>query len=251
MTLWRLEVLRLIRTRRIVALLAVYLLFGLLGPLTARYLSEILDLAGGDLEGATIVLPDPVPADGMAQYVSNASQIGTLVVVVIAAGSLAFDAVPEMGVFLRTRVPTVAAILAPRLVVVTAATVAAFILGSVAAWYETWALIGALPAGSVLAGIGYGTVFLVFVVALVAAVASWAKGVLGTVLASAVILLAMPILGVADAVGRWVPTQLAGALGQLPGGAAASDYLPATIVALLATAGLIWLAIAGAQRREL
>jgi ABC-2 type transport system permease protein len=134
MTLWKLEVLRLVRTRRVVALLGVYVLFGLFGPLAARYLSEILDLAGGDLEGATIVLPDPVPADGMIQYVSNASQIGTLVAVVVAAGSLAFDAIPEMGIFLRTRVPRVVTILTPRLVVVAVATVAAFTLGSLMAW---------------------------------------------------------------------------------------------------------------------
>lgn len=251
MTLWRLEVLRLVRTRRIVALLGVYILFGLIGPLTARYLSEILDLAGGELEGATIVLPDPVPADGMAQYVSNASQIGTLVAVVVAAGSLAFDAIPEMGVFLRTRVRSVAAILTPRFVVVTLAAAASFVLGSLTAWYETWALIGPLPAGPVIAGIGFGILFLVFVVALVAAVAGWARSVLATVLASVVVLLVMPILGVADGVARWLPTNLAGALAELPGDAVASDYIPATIVTLLATAGLIWLAIAGAQRREL
>lgn len=251
MTLWKLEVLRLVRTRRIVVLLAVYLLFGLLGPLTARYISQILDLAGGDLEGATIVLPDPIPVDGMIQYVSNASQIGTLVVVVIAAGSLAFDAIPEMGVFLRTRVPSVAAILAPRLVVAAVATVVAFVLGSLTAWYETWALIGGLPAGPVIAGIGFGALFLLFVIALVAAVAGWAKSVLSTVLICVVILLVMPILGVADAVARWVPTHLASALAELPADAAPSDYLPATVVTVAATVALLWLAVAGAQRREL
>jgi ABC-2 type transport system permease protein len=251
MTLWKLEILRLVRTRRIVALAGVYVFFGLLGPLTARYLAEIFDIAGGELEGATIVLPDPTPVDGMIQYVSNAAQIGTLVAVVIAAGALAFDAIPEMGVFLRTRVSDVAAILTPRLTVVTVATVAAFVLGALAAWYETWALIGPLPAGPVLAGIGFGILFIVFVMALVAAAAGWAKDVLGTVMISLAVLLVMPILSIADAVARWLPTHLSGALAELPSGAPASDYVPATIVALAATVGLFWLAVTGAQRREL
>lgn len=251
MTLWKLEVLRLVRTRRIVALLGVYVFFGLLGPLSARYLSEILDLAGSDLEGATIVLPDPVPADGMAQFVSNASQIGTLVVVVVAAGSLAFDAIPEMGVFLRTRVPRIAAILAPRLVVVAVATVTAFVCAALTAWYETWALIGPLPAGPILIGTGFGILFLLFVIALVAAVAGWARSVLSTVLICVVILLVMPVLGVVDAVGRWMPTRLSGALAELPAGAAAGDYLPATAVTIAAMVGLLYLAVAGAKRREL
>lgn len=251
MTLWKLELLRLVRTRRIVALLGVYVFFGLLGPLTARYLAEILDFAGGELEGATIVFPDPVPVDGMIQYVSNVAQIGTLVAVVIAAGSLAFDAIPEMGVFLRTRVRSVASILTPRLVVTTVATVTAFVLGALTAWYETWALIGPLSAGPVLAGIGFGILFLVFVMALVAAVAGWAKNVLGTVMIAVVILLVMPILSIAEALARWLPSHLSGALAELPGGAAAGDYLPATIVTIAATAALVWLAIAGAKRREL
>ena len=79
----------------------------------------------------------------------------------------------------------------------------------------------------------------------------WAKNVLGTVMACVVILLVMPVIGVADAVARWVPTYLAGALAQLPAGAAVSDYLPAAVVSLVATVGLLWLAVAGAGRREL
>jgi ABC-2 type transport system permease protein len=243
---------RLARTKRWIALLGVYLFFGLLGPLTARYLGEILDLAGGDLEGATIVLPPPVPADGMAQYVSNALQIGTLVAVVVAAGALAFDAVPEMGVFLRTRVPDVRTILTPRFVVTVVAVVGSFLLGGLAAWYETWVLIGGLGAAEVVAGMFFGSLFLVFVVALVAAVAGRASSVLGTVMVSIVVLLVMPIFGIADAIGRWLPSHLGGALAAIPAGTTtASDYLPATAVTLVATAALLFLAVRFATTREL
>ena len=252
MSLWRLEWLRLVRTRRWIALVGVYVFFGLLGPVTARYLSEILSFAGGELQGATIEFPPPVPADGMAQYVSNVMQIGTLVTVVVAAGSVAFDALPEMGIFLRTRVPQVLRILIPRMVVTAVAVVVAFVLGSLAAWYETWALIGTLDARAVVAGVAYGSLFLVFVVALVAAVAGRAGSVLGTVMVSILILLVMPVIGIADALGRWLPSHLAGALGALPSGAARpADYLGAASVTMAAIAGLTWLAVALARRREL
>lgn len=252
MSLWRLEWIRLIRTRRWIALVGVFLFFGLLGPLTARYLADIVGLAGGELEGATIEFPPPVPSDGMAQYVSNAMQIGTLVAVVVAAGSLAFDAIPEMGVFLRTRVRNVATILTPRVVVTTGAVAASFVIGALAAWYETWALIGAPDAVAVVAGIGYGALFLVFVVALVAAVAGRASSVIGTVMVSIVILLVMPILGIVDAIGRWLPTHLGGALGAIPAGSAeAGEYLGAAAVTVVATACLLWLAVRLAERREL
>ena len=101
MNLWRLEWLRLARTRRLAALIGVYLFFGLTGPLTARYLEQILGSLG--TEGVRIEFPQPKPADGIVQFMGNVSQIGLLVVVLVAASALAFDARREMAVFLRTR----------------------------------------------------------------------------------------------------------------------------------------------------
>lgn len=250
MTLYRLELLRLFRTRRWLALLGVYVFFGIIGPLSARYLREIIDFAGGT-EGMTIEFPPPLPADGMIQYASNAMQIGTLVALVVAAGALAFDAIPEMGVFLRTRVPDVRRILTPRLVVTTVAVVASFVAGALVAWYETWTLIGPVGVADVVLGTALGALFLCFVVALVAAMTGLTKSVLSTVLASVVVLLAMPILGVVRSLGRWLPTHLSGALGALPAGAPAGDYTHATLVTVALTALLLWVAVITARRREL
>lgn len=78
MSLWRLEWIRLFRTKRWIALVGVYVFFGLVGPITARYIREILESFGGEVQ---VVVPDPVAADGIAGYVSNAAQVGVLVAV--------------------------------------------------------------------------------------------------------------------------------------------------------------------------
>ena len=252
MTLWRLEWLRLIRTRRWIALFGVFVFFGFLGPLTAAYLPEIIGFAGGDLEGAIVEFPPAVPSDGMIQYIANAMQIGTLVAVVVVAGALAFDAIPEMGVFLRTRVSNVRAILLQRIVLSSAFVVTAFVAGALAAWYETLVLLGAVDVGAVLIGIVLGALFLLFVIALVAAAAGRASSVLGTVMSSIVVLLVMPLLGISEAIGRWLPTHLSGALGALTAGdLEPGDYLPATMVTAAAIAVLLWVAIRLAEAREL
>ena len=169
MNLWRLEWLRLTRTRRFIALVAVFLFFGLTGPVTVRYLSSILGRVG--TQGVKIELPPPVPADGIAQFINNASQIGLVVVVLITASALSFDARREMAIFLRTRVDSVAQIVVPALAVSAAAAVASFALGLAGAWYETAVLIGALPVAKMLIGVAYAALFLIFAVCLVAAVA--------------------------------------------------------------------------------
>lgn len=250
MSLWRLEVLRLVRTRRWVALLGVYLFFGLVGPPTAAYLSDILEAVGGELEGAVIQLPEPTAADGLAQFVSNAAQLGTLVTLVVAAGALSLDAITEMGVFLRTRTRDAGRLLVPRLVVTLAAASGAWTLGVVAAWYETWVLIGGVAWQDVLAGALMGVVHLVFVVSLVAAVAQWTRSTLSTVLASAAVLLLLPLVGVVDVVGRRLPSRLAGALPDLAGTGAPGDYLGAVASALVASAALFAVAVRASRHHE-
>jgi ABC-2 type transport system permease protein len=250
MSLMRLEILRLMRTSRWLVLGAVYVAFGLMGPLAARYMKELLDLAGGDMEGVVIEFPEPVPADGIIQYVNNAVQVGTLVTIIVAAGALAFDSIAEMGVFLRTRVGSVWRILAPRLAVSFLAASAAFVLGALAAWYETIVLLGALDTGAVALGVALGVVFLAFVVAVVAVVAQWARTMLATVMTSLVVLISLPIVGIADVVGRWLPTRLGGALADLVGDATFGDYAGPTAVALASLPLLLWLAVVGARRRE-
>jgi ABC-2 type transport system permease protein len=246
--LWRLEWLRLVRTRRLIALLGVFLFFGFLGPLTARYMKQIIENFGGNVQ---IIVPDPVPADGITQYVGNAVQIGMLVSVGIAAAALAIDAKPQMGIFLRTRVRQVRDIVVPRFVVVTLAVVACFVLGSIAALYETVVLLGSLPIGGWALGTLLGSLYLVFAVALVAVVAAKAKSVLLTVVMSVVILLLLPVIGVIPDVEQWLPSHLLGGVDGLVRNGAFGDYVRAAVVTIVLTIGALWLAVRWAEQREL
>ena len=249
MNLWRLEWVRLVRSKRLVALIGVYVFFGLLGPVTARYMGDILERFGGDV---VVQFPDPVPADGIAQFTSNANQIGLLIAVVVAAGALVIDAIPEMSIFLRTRVDRIDRLLVPRLVVSFAAVAAAFIVGMLGAWYETVVLLGSLPVADLLLGTLLSLVYMALVVALVAAFGSRLASVLGTVATTVVVLLVLPIFGLVDVVGRWLPSHLLGALdGLLRGTKGVSEYVPATLVTLALTAALVWLATRWAAQREL
>ena len=248
MNLWRLEWLRLLRTRSWIALAAVFLFFGLLGPISARYMEQILQRFAGDV---SVILPPPTPASGLEQYLGNVMQIGLLVVLAVAAGALAFDQPIERAAFYRSRVRRVWTLLAPRYAVATLATVAAFVLGTLGAWYETIVLLGDLPVGAMLLGMLLTSLYLAFAVAVTAAASSFARAPLVIVPVAAGLLIVVPLLGLVGAVRDWLPSNLLGSLVGLVVGVPPLEYLRPAIVTLVATAGLLWLATVRLQRREL
>lgn len=250
MDLWRLERVRLLRTNRLVMLLGLYVFFGVAGPLTARYQREILERVGGG-ELGTIDLPPATPPDALTQFTSNASQLGLLAIVIVAAGALTLDAKPEFGAFLRTRARSVGALLVPRLVTVSGAAALALVLGTAIAALVTGALLGRLGAVPLVAGTLYGALYLVFVVCLTAAVASRTSSVLTTVLVTVAMLVALPLLSLVGPIERFVPSELVGAVDGLVRGLPLTEPLPAAVVAAAAAAGLAALAVRGNREPEL
>jgi len=245
MSLWRLEWLRLWRTQRLMILLAVFGAFGLLGPLTARYLPEIMDSFGDDAIGA---LPPMTPPDGITQYMGNAVQIGMLAVAFIGAAALVFDAKPEIAVFLRTRV-SVQDIFVPRFTVAAAASMAAFGFGMVIAYVGTGVLLEWLDIGAVIVGSMLFMLYLVFAIALVGVVASFLRSVPGVALVSVGALIILGLLSIVGVVAPWLPGALVGAIDSLIRGGD-FEYWRSIIVTLILIASMVPFAIRRLETRE-
>ena len=247
MSPWRLERLRMTRTPRAIALGAIYLFFGLLGPVTAKYLQDIVNRVQS---GVQVIVAHPTAKDGIANYISQASQTGLVVVVVIAAGAFTFDARRGLSTFLRTRASSMWQLIAPRFAVNAAAAVAAYTLGTLAAWYETALLLGSPPAGAMLPGLLCGSVFLVFAVSVTTAAASVARSTLATVGITLGVLLALPILGLAGPLHAWLPSTLVTAPVALVGHSDLGDYLPALATTAISSALLLIVATLRLARRD-
>jgi ABC-2 type transport system permease protein len=247
MGLWRLEWLRLVRTPRALALLLAYLFFGLSEPILTKYESQIVGRLGG---GARITLPPVTPAAGVSSYFNETWPLGMIVVVVIAAGALSFDAHHGIATFLRTRASGMWQLLAPRFVACTVAAIIAFVIGALGAWYETDLLIGPPAAGRVAAGILSGSVYLIFAVAVTSLVASVVRGTLGTVGLTLIMLVVLPVAGLWHVLTNWLPSTLASVPVSVLSGTHLSRYLPAFCIAIAASAGLLALAVIKLRSRE-
>ena len=245
MSLWRVEWLRLWRTRTVWILFGVFMFFGTLGPATARFLPEIMESAG---LGGELVLPPPSPELAMSQYLSNALQIGLLAIAFVAASSLAFDSKPEVAVFYRTRA-TIVEILIPRYVVVTIAAISAFLAGTIAAFALSTVLIGTPDAQATLSGSALIALYIVFAVSLVGLMASVVASVPGAALLAVGTLIILGIVGLIPYVGPWLPSYLVGGFDVLIAG---GDFIygRAIVVTTLSILAAIWASTVLMKRRE-
>jgi ABC-2 type transport system permease protein len=249
MSLWRLEWLRLTRTPRALTLAALFVFFGLLEPAITRYQSQIFRHVGN---GVRISFPPATPAQGVSSYASELSGIGLIVVVVIAAGAFGFDARQGLATFLRTRVASIWQLVTPRFAVWAAAAAIAYVLGTLAAWYETDLLIGPPAPGGMLAGIGCGCVYLAFAVAVTALAASVVRSTLATAGIALAVLLLLPIAGAFHPAADWLPTTLASAPADLLTRAhPLSHYLPTLAVTVAAGAAALAVAVLRLRAREI
>lgn len=238
MNLWSLEWIRLTRTGRILILLAVFFSFGIIGPLSVRYLPELLDAAGSG--EAISQLPPVTPEFAMAAYLGNALQIGLLAIAFVGAAALAIDAKPEISVFFRSR-SSIRDIIAPRFVVVAAATVVAFAAGVATAAVTSGTLIDWPEPGPTILGSALVAVYLVFVVALITLMGSLVRNVPATALLTVGTLIALSIIGLYAPLAPWLPSYLVGGFDVIISG---GDFVYWRAIALTAAAIVACLAIA-------
>jgi ABC-2 type transport system permease protein len=248
MSPWRLETLRLMRTGRLIALVATFVILGFAMPVLTYFLPQLIEQSAGNIE---IVVPKQTAADGIIGYASNLAQIGTLVVVVVAAASFAIDARPALGAYYRTRLPSIGRLLLPRALMLAAAAGLSLVLGTLGAWYETEILLGtvdvaALAKGTMLMALWFG-----FVICLTAGVAGIQRSVLGVAGVALGILLVGVFLGGLSVLSSWMPTRLAAGYSEsfLPGGGA--ELWRPVLVAIVTSVASWALGVALLGRREI
>lgn len=256
--LWRLEVTRLVRTHRLLGLGCLFLALGLCLPVLTANLETLLRRSG-EANDLIALLGDPSPVDGLASYLSQVSQLGIMVLIIMAAGPLCPYARRGSGLYYWGLASRAGAgrwaagrlLVLPRFVALAACAMGVFLLGVAGAWYETAVLIGALDPGRLLIGVGLYCLYLVWIIAVVAAVGAAAKGTVVTAALSALVVVVVAIAESVPVVGKWLPSRLAEAPVTLLGSGEVLDFLPAVGVALAATAALLVTAVAVLDRREL
>jgi ABC-2 type transport system permease protein len=241
------------RTRRLPVLAILFLVVGIVSPLTARYMNDILEAAlAGQLP---MTLPDPTVATAVEQLQKNLGQLGALAAIALAMSSVSGELDRGTAALVLAQPATRAAFLLAKLVAIAVVLLLCTALGVTVAWIYTAILFE--PAS--IAG------WLAFAVLAWLALLAWASltflasTVTGSTTAAAglgfVLLVVLSLLAILPALDHVLPTGLAlpGALLASGGGDAVNGgYLAAAVagtVILIAACAAV--AIASFRRREL
>jgi ABC-2 type transport system permease protein len=249
MSLWWLELLRLTRTPRALALGLVFVVIGLIEPVATRFENRLLGHVAGRIK---VTLPPPTPADGLNSYVSEVTLIGLILAVAFTAQAMSFDTRPGLATFLRTRAGGLRELVAPRFAVNAAAAAVAYVLGSAGAWYETQVLIGPLPPGGMLAGTLCGVVYFILATAIAAFASALVRSTIGAVGIALGLLILLPVASAIRPIAGWLPSALVGAPASLVNGSyQLPHYVPALAVSAVAVAAALAATVRLLSRREI
>jgi ABC-2 type transport system permease protein len=250
--LLRKELLESWRTRRLQVVAALFLVVGIISPLTARYMNEILQAALGDQ--LPTVLPEPTAVTSIEQLLKNMAQLGALAAIALAMSSVSGELDRGTAALVLAQPATRGAFLAAKLVAIAVVLGVSVLLAVAVAWLYTAILFEPLPIGGwIVMGILAWLALLAW-----AALTFLASAATGSTTAAAgigfVALVAISLLSVIPALDHLLPSgltlpgiQIAGGVDGVDAGAVATAVM-GTLVLIAASLGGAVLAF---RRREL
>jgi ABC-2 type transport system permease protein len=248
-TLVRKELLEQWRTRRLIIVGIVFLLFGIGSPLVAKFTPEMIKAIGEGMPGATIEFPPPTTADAVAQLAKNVGQLGVVVAILLSMGAVAAEKERGTAAFILTLPAGRAAFLGAKLVAIGFTLLVAVALAAAGDWLYTTILFEPLPIpGFVALALLLWLQMLAF-----AAITFLASTVTGSQLVAGgvgfVVFVVVSVVAALPVIGDWTPLALSSAAIDIAMGEP-SDVLVQSVVASVAIVGVCAVASWASFRRQ-
>lgn len=146
-TALRKEWLELVRSSRLIILLAVFLGFGLTSPLLAKYTPEILGLVPG-AEAFSGLIPEPTLLDAVGQFIKNTYQFGLLLALLLPMGAVVQEKEKGTAAMLLVKPMPRSVFLLAKFTTLALAFLGSLSIASLGGWYYTLVLFEAPDGGA-------------------------------------------------------------------------------------------------------
>lgn len=247
----RKELREMVRSNRLLVVAAVFLLLGIISPVTAKYTPELLKALGTGQNGVQITFPTPTVADAIAQYLKNVAGTGIFVAILLPMGMVAREKERGTAAFVLTKPVSRAAFLGAKLVALVALLGIGVLIAAVATYIYTAILFEPVALGGF---IGCTALILLSLVVyglltfLGSTIANSQLPAVGIGLAAWVLI---SLIGISPTAAQYTPGGLLEPAGALARGATADHLLLSVVANIVLCALLMTLAWLAFRRQEL
>lgn len=249
------EMLQLWRTFRFPALTLTALFFGLLEPLTARFMPQIITYLARELEGLAELIPPMGPVEALAGYYGDLFQIGTIVLIIIAMGTVALERERGIAAWVLTRPVKRGDYIWAKYLALAVSLAASLALGGLVAMLYTRSLLGPFSWAAALWSLFFVALFLNLILAVTVAASTFLRSQLaagGVAIAFFFVIWVPQLLLGRLEVARFFPHALASSSPAVLAGALEPARLwPAAAIATALALALIALSVHRFGRAEL
>lgn len=204
-TLLKKELREQLRTHRLLVVAAVFTAFGLATPLLFRFLPQLLELAGEELE---IRMPPPTAGTVFTEYAGTLVQVGVLMAVLMAMGSIARERERGLTAMILSKPANHGAYVLAKAIALGASFAIAQAAGGAACYHYTAMLIGPADAGAFVSMNLLVALFLIFCLAATLLSSSLLRNQLAAGGIALAALIGQGLLAQIPLAGDYVPGQL-------------------------------------------
>lgn len=198
-----------LRTYRLLVVGSIFVFFGITTPLMLKYLPEIIKLAGAG-DQIPVNIPPPTAVQSLVEYSGNIGQIGALIAVLVAMGSVANEVQRGTAVIVLSKPVTRAAFITAKLSAMSLTFIVSTVVASVFCFGYTVALIEPASVGPFVLANALLALFLIFSLAVTLLFSSLFTSSLAAGGVSMGVIVAQAGLSVVPVIGKYMPGKILG-----------------------------------------
>lgn len=233
------EMLEASRTYKWIWVPAVFLLLGIMQPVSTYYLPDILTMAGELPPEAAALFTVPSAENVMASTLSQFSTIGLLVLVLAGMNTVAGERATGTAELVLARSVSTIPMMSAKWAALMTLLVVSFAIGLGGAAYYTYQLIGPLKWGSVTSGGGLYAVWLAWIVTLVLPLGAVLRGPAAAFISLAVAGVLSLLSGLLPSRVLWSPGRLSSMAAERILGTGSSAWSPILVAMLIMAVSII------------
>jgi ABC-2 type transport system permease protein len=202
------EFLGLWRTRRVLIVFATMFVFGLLGPISVKYMPTILSSMPGVPAGLDEIMPDPDVVLAIDEFVQNSTQFGVILSILVPMGAVVNEKGRGTVAVILSKPVSRISFLAAKWVAYSAIFFGGAILAGLGGYYYLGVLFEWLSPVGFLALVGLMAVYLLMFVMISIFASTITKSQLGAAGLSFGVMIVLGILSVLPAVSPYLPASM-------------------------------------------